>query len=157
MYQERRFIMDKAKVQRAFDAKVAALEEENVRALEEGRDAATRRLIADNKRLKDELRWAYLQGSGSTAVVVLRPPVPLLSHFFLADACTLANHIPTSNTERWHLVFMFFLLRFQQEVTDELKSESGRVADTNKKLLRELSLFEDKEQEYARQVRLLAL
>jgi len=55
------------------------------------------------------------------------------------------------------LVFMFFLLRFQQEVTDELKSESGRVADTNKKLLRELSLFEDKEQEYARQVRLLAL
>ena len=48
--------MDKAKVQRAFDVKVVALEEENIRALEEGRDAATRRLIADNKRLKDELR-----------------------------------------------------------------------------------------------------
>jgi hypothetical protein len=42
--------------------------------------------------------------------------------------------------------------RFQQEVTDELKGESFRVADANKKLLRELSLFEDKEQEYARQV-----
>lgn len=48
--------MDKAKVQRAFEAKVAALALEQTRALEEGRDAATRRLIADNKRLKDELR-----------------------------------------------------------------------------------------------------
>jgi len=59
-----------------------------------------------------------------------------------------------NNSCGWALVGHVFRYRFQQEVTDELKSESGRVADTNKKLLRELSLFEDKEQEYARQVRL---
>ena len=54
----------------------------------EGHDEASRRLIADNRRLRDELR-------------------------------------------------------FQQEVTDELKADTGRTEEANRRLVRELALFEE--------------
>jgi len=96
MDQERRFLMDKSKVQKGFDLKLANLRAEEEARLEANRDEETKRIIHENSRLKDELR-------------------------------------------------------FQQETTDELNADRRRASELNKKLARELSLFEDKELEYARQ------
>eukprot|EP00613_Pedinella_sp_CCMP2098_P025245 CAMPEP_0171698140 /NCGR_PEP_ID=MMETSP0991-20121206/9200_1 /TAXON_ID=483369 /ORGANISM="non described non described, Strain CCMP2098" /LENGTH=367 /DNA_ID=CAMNT_0012286989 /DNA_START=55 /DNA_END=1155 /DNA_ORIENTATION=+ len=94
--QERRFLMDKQKTVREYEKGVSELEEGMRVQLTEGRDAESRKIIAENRRIKDELR-------------------------------------------------------FQTEVTDELNAEKRATNQANALLGRELSLFEGKEQEYARQ------
>ena len=94
--QERKFLAEKARMQKEFEAKVLEMREEELERIQNGQDAEAKKVIHENKRIRDELR-------------------------------------------------------FQQEMTGELTAEKRRVQDTNKRLLREVELYAEKEREYAKQ------
>ena len=55
--QERKFLAEKARIQKEFDAKIAEMREEELERIQSGQDAETKKIIHENKRIKDELRF----------------------------------------------------------------------------------------------------
>ena len=94
--QERKFLAEKARMQKEFEGQIQEMREEELERIQSGQDAETKKILQENKRIRDELR-------------------------------------------------------FQQEMTGELTAEKRRVQEVNKRLLREVELYAEKEREYAKQ------